>query len=190
MNAKSDVYSLGLTAIELLDGAFLYDGLDIAHVQQRVDTGRRGYSNDKLASRRRSPHIPGALRTLLARCIDADPERRPTASELERALHKLICIDWKQTTGSGLDGEWTGTWPPRARADKAVALQVTSNVAAKGKNAGCRVLTADYRRTATSGWRTVGSSTSPLVVDDPQDAAAVSAFFTTVADIVVKRFPA
>lgn len=190
MCGKSDVYSLGLTAIELLDGAFLYEGVDIADLQQRVDTGRRAYSDSKLASGRRAPHVPAALRTLLSRCVDVDPDRRPSASQLEHDLHHLRYVDWRHSIGAGLDGEWHGTWPPRSRLDKTIELRVTSNIAVRGKHTGKRVLTADYRKTATSGWRTIGSTASPRVLDEPHDATAVSAFFKTVADIAARRFPA
>ena len=189
MSAKSDVYSLGLTAIEMIDGRFLYDGRDIARVQARVDGGSRGYPASALASSARAPHVPSALRALLARCVDRDPDRRPTAAELARTLACLRVVDWARVDGDGLDGTWEGTWPLRSRPDRATSLRVVSTVRARGASAGRRDLAAFYRRPRSTGWRTVGSDISPVLAD-AHDDAAVSAFFRTVEDRVAHRFPA
>jgi serine/threonine protein kinase len=189
MAPASDVYSLGLTAIEMLEGRFLYDGLDAAVVQTRVDSGRRAYTGSVLAAAARPAHIPAALRTLLGKCVAVKPTERPTAAQLARDLDALIVVDWRHVEGSGNDGRWLGTWPARARADRAVALDVTSRVLTAGRASGRRRLEANYRRSASKGWRTVGGDVSPLDVD-PQDSAAVSRFFKTVSDIVAQRFPA
>lgn len=190
MAAASDVYSLGLTAIEMLEGRFLYDELDAAVVQTRVDSGRRAYTGTVLASAARPPHVPAALRTILGKCVAVDPTERPSAAQLARDLAKLVVVDWRHTEGTGVGGRWLGTWPPRARADRAVELEVTSRVLTAGRAVGKRRLQASYRRRTSAGWRTIGSDVSPLDIDDPQDSAAVSKFFKTVSDKVAQRFPA
>lgn len=161
MSTKSDIYSLGLTLIELLDGRFLYEGLDAAAIEARLAQGKRGYSDRALSSRARSPHVPPALRTVLTRSIAPDPDARPTAAELITTLEHLRFVDWRHDAGDGLDGRWTGGWPPRARADKALELRVTSRRLLRGANVGRRELRADYRRATSASWRTVGSSMSP-----------------------------
>lgn len=188
MTAKSDVYSLGLAAIELLDGVFLWERVDIAAITARVDSGKRGYPDRMLASAARPPHVPAALRTLLSRCVAADPDSRPTAGELATALQRLKFVDWKRVDGDGLDGRWIGAWPPRGRANTSTTLEVTSVVITRGRDAGRRRLVARYSTTRSNGWRSVGTDVSPATVD-PQDAAALSKFFNTVTDRVAQRFP-
>lgn len=189
MSGASDVYSLGLTLIELLDGRFLYGPVDAAVLQSRVDSGRRGYTDAALASSAREPHVPAVLRALLGRSVALDPSDRPTAGALARLLAALKTVDWRRTAGDGLDGEWHGTWPPRARPDRTVELSVTSAVRQRGRDAGRRELVGRYRKSANAGWRSIGSALSPAVVG-AQDAAAVSRFFKTVADSAAQRFPA
>jgi serine/threonine protein kinase len=190
MAAASDVYSLGLTAIEMLEGRFLYDGLAAPVVQRRVDSGRRAYTGSVLASAARPPHVPAALRALLGKCVAVEPTERPTAAQLARDLDELVVVDWQHAEGAGVDGRWLGTWPARARTDRAVGLEVTSRVLTAGRASGKRRLQASYRKSMSAGWRTIGSDVSPLDVDDPQDSAVVSRFFKTVSDKVAQRFPA
>ena len=119
--------------------------------------------------------------------IDVDPDRRPTAGELLRALRALKCIDWRHDVGDGVDGQWSGRWPPRRRIDDQIGLRVMSAVLQSGSNRGRRRLTAHYRSTTSAGWRTVGVAPQTVAA---QDAAAVSAFFNAVDAHVASRWPA
>jgi serine/threonine protein kinase len=189
MQPASDVYGLGLVAIEMLDGTFLYEELQAADVQKRVDTGRRACTDAVLASSARPPHVLPALRALIARCVRAEPAERPAARALVRALNDLRLVDWRHEEGEGLDGRWIGRWPPRSRQDRVTEIEVTSRVLKAGRAAGDRRLEARYRRAAAGRWRSVGSSVTPEDVGT-QDAAAVSRFFKIVSEVVAQRFPA
>lgn len=188
MTAKSDVYSLGLTLIELLDRCFLYGGMRAEKLDARLAQGRRAFVDRVLGSRARAPHVPSALRTILTSCVSADLDRRATAAELVTALEQLRVTDWCHVAGDGLDGEWTGRWPTRARDDRSVTLRVTSRVVGRGSQAGQREYRADYRNATSGGWRTIGSSISPAYAN-PHDSAAASQFFKDVDARVAHRFP-
>jgi serine/threonine protein kinase len=189
MCAASDTYSLGLTAIEMLDGHFLWKNQDIFRITARIDSGRRGYAAAALASAARPPHAPAPLRTLLAQCVAADPSKRPTAAQLARTLESMKVVDWRHVDGKELDGRWIGSWPNRARSDRVVALELESSLVPRGQHAGARRLSCRYSTARSNGWRSIGSELSPTYVG-AQDAAAVSRFFKTVSDKVAQRFPA
>jgi serine/threonine protein kinase len=184
---SADIYALGLTAFEMFNGLFPYGRLDAAEVDKRVNQGRRALPDRMLAPAAFSPHVPRTLRYLIRRMIDAGPGPRPTAPELLRQLRALTCIDWRHDVGNGIDGEWSGRWPPRRRAEQQTELCVTSAVLQSGADRGRRRLTARYRSATSGGWRTVGIG--PRTVE-AQDAAAVSAFFDAVDAHVAKRWPA
>jgi serine/threonine protein kinase len=188
MSPASDVYSLGLVAIEMLDGALLSEGLDAANVEARVDRGIRAYSDAVLSPSRRPPAAPDALRTILARCVRADQEARPTAAELVRLLENLKYVDWRHVEGTGLDGRWVGIWPAGVRVDRATDVLVTSRILTAGRSTGLRRLVAAYRRPGMLAERTIGADVSPMDVP-AQDSAAVSTFFRTVSARVAQRAP-
>jgi serine/threonine protein kinase len=182
-----DIYALGLTAFEMLNGLFPYSIFDGAEVDERLSQGRRALPDRLLAPGAFAPHVPASLRHLVRRMINADPARRPTAGDLLRALRALKCVDWRHDVGDGLDGEWSGRWPPRRRPGDQIELRVTSTVLQSGANRGQRRLSAHYRSATSAGWRTVG--VPPQTVGG-QDAAAVSAFFNAVDAHVASRWPA
>jgi serine/threonine protein kinase len=183
----ADVYAAGLTAFEMLNGLFPYSLLDAAEIDKRVNQGRRALPDRMLAPAAFAPHVPDTLRQLVRRTIDADANRRPAAGALLRDLRALKCIDWRHETGGGLDGEWTGRWPPRRRTEQQIELSVTSAVLRSGADRGRRRMNGRYRSATSGGWRTTG--VVPITVN-AQDAAAVSAFFSAVDAHVARRWPA
>ncbi|MCA1833897.1 MAG: serine/threonine protein kinase [Actinobacteria bacterium] len=183
----ADVYALGLTAFEMLNGLFPYSHLDAAEIDRRVNRGRRALPDRMLAPAAFAPPVPNDLRHLVRRMIAADSDLRPTAAGLLRALRALKCVDWYHEAGKGLDGEWSGRWPPRRRTEQQMELSVTSAVLRAGAHRGRRRLTARYRSTTSGGWRTVGAGPITVVA---QDEAAVSAFFSAVDAQVARRWPA
>jgi eukaryotic-like serine/threonine-protein kinase len=184
---QADIYALGLTAFEMLNGLFPYDELDPAEIDKRVNRGHRALPGRMLAADEFAPHVPAPLCRLVRRMIDVDPARRPSAGEVLRQLRDLRCVDWRHSTGDGLDGEWSGLWPPRRRPEDQIQIRLTSAILRAGTNCGRRRLSADYLSKTSSGWRTVG--VAPQTVD-VQDAAAVSAFFKAVDAQVARRWPA
>jgi serine/threonine protein kinase len=183
----ADIYALGLTGFEMLNGLFPYDELDAAKIDKRVNEGLRALPGRMLEPSAFAPHAPDSLRKTIRSMIDADPTRRPTAAELLRKLRSLQCVDWFHHDGEGIDGEWSGRWPPRLRTEQQIELSVTSAILQAGTDRGRRRLAARYRSATSGGWRTVGVGP---VTGDAQDSAAVSAFFTAVDAHLASRWPA
>lgn len=183
----ADIYALGLSTFEMLNGLFPYTTLDAAQVDQRINQGRRALPDRMFAPAAFVPHVPDALRRLVRRAIDPNLGRRPTAAGLLRSLRALKCVDWNHQTGDGTDGEWFGRWPPRCRPEDQIELRLTSTLLRGGADRGARRLSARYRSATSGGWRTVGIG--PQTVAD-HDALAVSTFFSAVDAHVARRWPA
>jgi serine/threonine protein kinase len=183
----ADIYALGLAAFEMLNGLFPYAALDAAEVDRRINDGRRALPDRMVAPSAFAPHVPGPLRRLVRRMINSDASQRPTAGEVLRSLRALKCIDWCHKTGLGIDGEWSGRWPPGKRPEEQIEFRVTSVILQSGPNRGKRRLTAQYRSATSGGWRTAGVPASTVEV---HDSAAVSTFFSAVDAHVAKRWPA
>jgi serine/threonine protein kinase len=183
----ADIYALGLTGFEMLNGLFPYASLDGAVVSRRINTRQRALPARMLAPAAFAPHVPQPVVRLIRQMINVDSAARPTASELVRSLRRLKVVDWAHALGEGLDGEWAGRWPPRRRTEDQIALRVTSTILRGGPDRGRRRLSADYRTASSGGWRTVGMEDVKV---DVQDAAAVSTFFKTVDAHIARRWPA
>lgn len=183
-----DIYALGLTAFEMLNGLFPYHDLDARELDRRINAGRRALPDRMLAVDAFLPHVPRRLVQLVRRMINVDSARRPgTASEVVRILRGLQCVDWKHTSGEKLDGEWRGGWPPGRRAENQIRLSIVSASLRGGPDRGKRRLKASYQSETSGGWRSVGVPDSTV---DDHDKAAVSAFFTAVDARVARRWPA
>jgi serine/threonine protein kinase len=184
----ADIYALGLTAFEMLNGLFPYGNLDAAEVDRRINSGQRSLPDRMLAPGAFAPHVPNRLIRVIRRMLDrVEGRRQASAAEVGRDLRALQCVDWRHDVGDQLDGEWSGRWPPRRRLDRQIELRATSSKLGAGPHRGRHRLAADYRTSSSGGWRTVGVQ---AVDCDPHDAAAVSAFFRAVDDQAARRWPA
>ncbi len=81
IDGRADIYSLGITAYEMLSGAAPFAGLN----PREMLTARLTLPPPPLATVRRD--VPSGLERLIARCLAIDPADRPqTAAELVEAL--------------------------------------------------------------------------------------------------------
>ncbi len=89
VTGKSDVYSLGILAFELLVGRAPFEGTPLQVIAAQLrDTPPRV---DELRS-----DVSDELATLIARCLDKSPARRPSAQEIVHFLmpgEKLV-VEW------------------------------------------------------------------------------------------------
>jgi tRNA A-37 threonylcarbamoyl transferase component Bud32 len=115
VSGKSDVYSLGVLAFELLVGRPPFDGSPVSviasHLHEeppRVDALRSDVSEE--------------LATLVARCLEKEPSRRPSADDIVNFL----------TPGAQQVIEWPPPGLPRLRsiATRALSAFAASSVAA------------------------------------------------------------
>jgi serine/threonine protein kinase len=182
MGAPGDIYAVGLTLFEMLNGPFDYAALAPEDVDRRLRRGQRALPNN--AFNRWEPCVPQALRRVVRKAIRRNPaERFQTCTPFIDALGAIRCIDWKRLSGSALDGEWEGTWPPNEREDRRRSYSVTSSVLRSG---GRRLVARERTRPAAS-WRRFGISDATVAADD---TAAVERFFAEVATSASQRVPA
>lgn len=108
VTSASDVWSLGVTMFELLAGELPFDGSSVAKIFHDI------LNKPAPRVRSRRADIPDALDAIVARCLDADPERRPTAVELIALLDPLTADhdEERQTVRPGSEGE-----PPPDKTD-------------------------------------------------------------------------
>lgn len=181
MKATGDVYGVGVTLYEMLNGPFPYADISPQEVERRLARGQRALPDRMFEEWR--PWVPDDLRSIVRKAIRANPtDRHQSCSEFIRRLQRVRCIDWSCVEGDGLDGEWFGTWPPQAREDRRRRYRVTSRVLRGSKR---RLIAVELK--PGSSWRHFGVEDGTV---DPDDRRAVERFFADIATSAAHRVPA
>jgi hypothetical protein len=102
--------------------------------------------------------------------------RFQSSADMATRLSRIRAIDWKPVSGSGLEGEWLGSWPPGKLLSQQRTYRVVSRSLNSGKFRGLLRLEAHYR-SATTPWRGFGVADATVA---PQDARAVAQFFSQI----------
>jgi serine/threonine protein kinase len=172
VGVAAEVYGLGVTLYEMLNGPFPYADISPEEVERRLAQGRRALPARLFDEW--EPHVPDDLRTVVRKALRAEPgERHASCPDFIRRLLRLMVIDWTRDDGNGLDGDWSGTWPPHERDGARRRYRVTS-----------RVLRGSRRRLEAveaipgSAERRFGVPDATVDVDD---RAAVERFFAEVS---------
>lgn len=93
--ASADIYSIGVLAHELLTGHFPVGAVDGEISAVEMVAAKLAEVPRRIALRFPELGVPDELDSLILRCLEIDPEKRPTAAELERAL---VRIEARSTT--------------------------------------------------------------------------------------------
>jgi serine/threonine protein kinase len=173
VSVRSDIYSIGLTAFETLNGRFDYAAL-VPGAIARLGRGLRAIPDSALTW---APHVPKELRLIVQHAIAIDPAMRPASSHaMLKELRHLELIDWRRTlVGPGLIGGWEGTWPPQDPVHKRRAYRVEASLQ---KRSGRLRVTAQQRASAVGRWQTFGVPRVDIARDD---ARAMAKVFAAVA---------
>jgi len=185
MAITGDVYGVGLTLFEMLNGPLDYASIDPVRVDARLTKGQRALPESAFQF---APHIPDELRITVRKAMRADPsERYGTPSEFITRLQRVRCIDWTFAEGSGFDGRWAGTWPPNAVEERRRRYEVTSRILGGGADRGRRRLEARQAMPTSERFARFGVED---VTVDAADRAAVERFFAAVEARAAQRSPA
>jgi serine/threonine protein kinase len=184
---SADLFGLGMTLFEMLNGRLRWEKHDLAKVEARLVAGRRALPDAILSTY--APHVSDRLRKVVNKAIARDPAaRHASPGDFIRALKKakLQSIDWQHTDGQGLVGMWVGTWPAKRPLHKRTTYRVTSRVLEAGPDRAKLRLEADYQKPGATSWREAIKDVT--VADD--DRAGVAAFFAAVEARAAQREPA
>jgi eukaryotic-like serine/threonine-protein kinase len=184
VGVRADVYGIGLTLYEMLNGRLCWEELDLQVVEGRLRRGLRAVPD---ASLQFQPHIPDRLRRVVRKAIHRNhDERFESAEAFIVALRKVACIDWRRSDGENVEGTWYGTWPPQLREDRRVEYRVAARALTAGPNRGAVRVESDYRRPGTAQWR---QAVADATITDG-NAGALSEYFAQVEASAAHRAPA
>lgn len=185
MGVTGDLYGVGMTLFEMLNGPFDYASIDPARVDARLTKGRRALPESAFQF---APHIPDQLRTIVRKAIRSNAKTRyQSASEFIARLQRVRCIDWTHTDGIGLDGRWEGTWPPKVTETRRRRYEVRARILGGGGQRGRRRLEARQALSTSAQFVRFGVDDVTVDVDD---LVAIERFFIAVEARAAQRSPA
>lgn len=181
VGVPAEVYGLGVTLYEMLNGPFPYADISPEEVERRLVQARRALPARSFEEW--EPQVPDELRTIVRKALrnEAD-ERHASCADFIRRLQRLRVIDWIRDDGQGLDGDWSGSWPPHEREGARRCYRVTSRVLR-----GARRRLEAFESIPGSAERRFGVPDATTAVDD---RAALDRFFADVSARVRQRVPA
>lgn len=87
LDARTDVYGLGVTLYHALTLRLPFSGGSTADILRRIETGQA------VPLRQANPHLSADLQTIVAKAMDPEPGRRyPTGDELADDLERLLSL--------------------------------------------------------------------------------------------------
>jgi serine/threonine protein kinase len=160
LDARSDVYSLGVTLWEMLAGPFPYDRMDPSKMEDALARLRRAFPDRFFEF---PAHVNPQVRRAVRSLAHVDPDSRPdTAVEALRRLHECRTIDWRACgPRTSATVEWQGTgFPDRKGTVRTYKVDMT--LLGAGRHKGRSRIGVVYRDREGGSWRR-------LVPDDTAD---------------------
>jgi serine/threonine protein kinase len=179
----ADVYGIGMTLFEMLNGRIAWEDLDLVAVEGRLQRGLRAVPDSRFVF---EPHVPERLRRYVRKATHRDPTQRYASAEaFITALRKVRCIDWRHDPGHGVRGMWTGTWPPHLARERRTEYRIASRDLEAGRDRGKLRLESHFRKPG-GGWRQAIADATLA----PTDSAGIARAFAAVEANAVHRSPA
>jgi serine/threonine protein kinase len=170
LDARSDLFGVGMLVFEMLNGPFPYDVLDGDELERRADAGKITLLPRYL---RNKPWVPTSVARFTSKLMAPEPARRYlSASDALTALRRLDFVDWAETSNT----EWQGTYPQRVPASRRRHYRVQVVPVDRGRQSGRWKLSASWRR-AGGAWRNYANLERFV---DAGDSDALASFFRAV----------
>lgn len=167
--ASAEIYSMGMSFLEMLSRPFPYDDYTRADLATRLSQGKRALFPRHLTF---APHVPESLRRVVRKATRIDPDRRyQSAEEMIRHLLHARFVDWSHPEAE-LTGAltWSGAWGGET-------LRVTTTPV---RGSGWR---ARGERLYPSGWRKLPQIPES---DGPDPETAASTVFSHIETQLVR----
>ena len=170
---RADLYALGVTVVEMLNGPFPYDRLDACQIDQRLTLGRRALPDSYYTP---SPWVPKQLASWVKSLCHCNPDKRPAdAATALRALRNLRVVDWRRLEGEKLEGRWHGYWPPQSLRPDQRIYEIRTEAITKGIHKGKLAASARWRL-SNGKWRNYAKLKTQIEASN----ASLGRFFRSV----------